>query len=180
MTINGGKIYGPKQSGLLYARTGTQLLPLIVGGGQERGLRSGTENVAASVGLAKALEKAVRLRRVEAKRVGELRKQFLNGLGRIPGARLSGARNRSSPHIVSAVFAGYDNERLMMELDELGVQAAVGSACSAANLEPSHVLRAMGLSAAQARSSLRFSFGRATSQKNITSTLAFLGRLTAE
>jgi len=179
MTINSGKIYGPKQSGALYVRAGIKLQPLILGGGQENGLRSGTENVAGVVGLAAALKLANAKHQSESKRVASLRQLFISGLKEnVPKATINGSDKYQAPHILSATFAGYDNERLMMELDERGVQAAAGSACSASSDEPSHALAAIGLSEAEARSSLRFSFGRDTTEADIIQTTKILRELT--
>ncbi len=179
MTINGGKIYGPKQSGVLFTKTGVALKPLIIGGGQERGLRSGTENIASAVGLAKALDIAQKNRQVEQKRISELRQAFLDKLIGIPGVSINGSKKHQSPHIASLTFEGRDNERLMMELDEAGIQVAAGSACSAANTEPSHVLSAIGLTDEQARSTLRFSFGRQTTAADLDKVAKPLRRLVA-
>ncbi len=180
LTINGGKIYGPKQSGALYVRAGTILQPLILGGGQENGLRSGTENVAGAVGLAMALELTSQKRDSESKRLLNLRKLFIDGLKKnIPSATVNGSVNHHAPHIVSVTFGGIDNERLMMELDERGVQVATGSACNASSDKPSHVLSAIGLNDQQAHSSLRFSFGRATTANDLARTLKLLGDLTS-
>ncbi len=177
MTINSGKIYGPKQSGILYVKAGVQLEPLIIGGGQEMGIRAGTENVAGAIGLATALELAQQRKSAEVKRISELKTQFIEGIERIANAQINGSLKMSAPHIISVTFGGADNERLMMELDERGIQAAVGSACSASSDELSHVLKAIGLSDEQARSTLRFSFGRLTSQEDITKTLQTLKEL---
>ncbi len=178
LTINGGKIYGPKQSGALYVRGGVKLQPLILGGGQENGLRSGTENVAGAVGLAVALDLAQKQRAAEAKRLAGLRQLFIDGIEKsISGAVVNGSSKHCAPHILSVTFPGVDNERLMMELDERGVQVATGSACSASSDKPSHVLVAIGLSDKNARSSLRFSFGRQTSKDDIKYTLKTLFQL---
>ncbi|MBI2591943.1 cysteine desulfurase [Candidatus Saccharibacteria bacterium] len=188
LTINGAKIYGPKQSGALYIKAGTKLQPLILGGGQESNLRSGTENVAAAIGLATVLDKVQQARIKEFRRVASLRELFLDGLAKIPGASVNGSQKYVSPHIVSVKLAGHDNERLMMELDERGVQVAVGSACSALRQtaqgsasgdKPSHVLSAIGLSDEEARSTLRFSFGRQTTKPDIETALRLLRDLTS-
>lgn len=180
-SLNGGKIYGPKQSGCLYVKAGTRIKPLIVGGGQELGLRSGTENPAAAAGFAKALELAAAARTEESKRLRELREGFEALIAqKISGALINGPAKHRAPHIVSLSVAGQDNERLMFELDERGVECAVGSACSASSQEPSHVLRAIGLSDAQARSTLRFSFGKDTTQASLRKTAALLAELTAD
>jgi cysteine desulfurase len=178
MSINGGKIYGPKQSGALYIKAGIELEPLIYGGGQESGLRSGTENVAAAAGLAAALSAAQASRKEESARLDGLRAFFIESLTKkLPRVMINGSPRAFSPHIVSVTFPGADNERLMMQLDEAGIQAAVGSACSAADTEPSHVLSAMGLSGADAHSTLRFSFGRQTTEKDIRQTVEILNKL---
>jgi cysteine desulfurase len=181
MSLNGGKIYGPKQTGVLYVKAGIKLKPLIVGGGQEYNLRSGTENVAGFIGLAKALDKAQKMREKESKKLNELRNIFINELEKlIPSARVNGSEKHIAPHIVHVTFPSIDNERLMMELDERGVQCAVGSACSASSTEPSRVLRAIGMSDKEARASLRFSMGRQTTKKDILKTTKLLKGLVAK
>lgn len=175
LTINGSKLYGPKQTGLLYVKAGTSLEPQITGGGQEFGLRSGTENVAGIMGFAKALEIAYSLQKTESERLHKLRREFIEALAKvIPAAAVNGHPKRTAPHIVNVQFPGIDAERLMMELDERGIQTAVGSACSAADEEPSHVLRAIGLSDGEARSCLRFSFGRQTTAEDLKKTIKIL------
>ncbi len=178
MSINGGKIYGPKQVGALFVSPDIELKPLVVGGGQEGNLRSGTENVAGAIGLGKALDMAQKIHAAEFKRLTELRKRFADGLtAEMPGAIINGSVKNQSPHLLSVSFPGFDNERLMMELDERGIQCAVGSACSASREEASHVLSAIGLDEPAARSTLRFSLGRQTTESDITTTLEILGRL---
>lgn len=175
MTINGGKIYGPKQSGALYVKAGLEIAPLIVGGGQERGLRSGTENVPAAVGLAAALRQAQEIRHDETKRLRELQKTFMEQLERtFPEAIINGSRKHRLPNNIHLTFPGRDNERLIFALDEQGVMAAAGSACSASNEEPSHVLRALGLSDEAARASLRLTFGRHTTAGQLETVLKVL------
>jgi cysteine desulfurase len=180
MSLNGGKVYGPKQSGLLYIKAGIKLQPLIVGGGQEFGLRSGTENVAAAAGFAKALQMAQQNRHAESERITGLRNIFEDHIQQAnPAANLNGSKNHRAPHLISVTIPGCDNERLMMELDEAGIMCAVGSACSASRDEASHVLSAIGLSQADARSTLRFSLGRQTTKADITAAAKELARLTA-
>ncbi|MBX4197312.1 cysteine desulfurase [Candidatus Saccharibacteria bacterium] len=180
MSLNAGKLYGPKQSGGLYIKAGIKLQPLIIGGGQEFNLRSGTENVASSIGFAKSLELAQAKRQSENQRVNDLRDNFEKQLfEKIPLASLNGHKVHRAPHISSLTFDGCDNERLMMELDERGIECAVGSACSASNDEPSHVLQAIGLSQDQARSTLRFSFGHQTTQTDLNQVVDVLAKLTA-
>lgn len=178
MTINGGKIYGPKQSGALYVKAGVTLKPQTLGGGQEQGIRSGTENVAGSIGLARALELAGKQRRDESARLAELQKLFFDLLQEnIPNVQINGSRNHRLPNNVHITLPGQDNERLIVALDNAGIQAAAGSACSASNEEPSHVLRAIGLTDQEAQASLRFTMGRATHKeagRQIVKTLAYL------
>lgn len=167
ISLNGGKIYGPKQSGALYVATGIELEPLIYGGGQEFGLRSGTENVAAIVGFSYALEKSLKKRHAEEVRLSQLQKYFYDQLqSKLPIAAVT-APNAGLYNIVHITIPGIDNERVMMELDEVGIMSAVGSACSASSDEPSHVLKAIGMSDQQALTSLRFSMGRSTTEDDI-------------
>ena len=175
MTINGGKIYGPKQSGGLYIKAGLTLVPLISGGRQERGQRAGTENVAAAVGLAAALELVQSGRHDEVWRLHDLQQQFLELVGaKLPHAIVNGSLKHRLPNNIHLTIPGQDNERLLIQLDETGVQAAAGSACSASNQEPSHVLKALGLSDEAAQASLRFSMGQATDAAAIERTINLL------
>lgn len=168
MSLNGGKIYGPKQSGLLYVKAGVKLEALMQGGGQEQGLRSGTENVAACVGFAVALDIAQTMRHDEVYRLQQLQNLFVERLAVVlPGAVINGSLKKRLPNNVHLTLSGQDNERLLVQLESRGVLAAAGSACSASNDEPSHVLRAIGLSDADAQASLRFSMGRQTAERQI-------------
>lgn len=168
MTINGGKIYGPKQSGVLYVRSGTVLEPHIFGGGQESGIRSGTENVSSIIGLTEALRLAQIGRVDEVARLRILKNYFLARLNmQLPSVQINGSVKYRSPSNVHVTLPDTDNERLIMALDEAGVLAAAGSACSASSEEPSHVLKAIGLSDKEAQSSLRFTMGRSTTKKDI-------------
>lgn len=179
MSLNGGKIYGPKQTGILFVGSDVEIKPLIVGGGQEGNLRSGTENVAGFIGLSKALDMAQKSHAQEFKRLTKLRDYFTEELrSKIPAAIVNGPARRCSPHLLSVTFPGSDNERLMMELDERGIQCAVGSACSASRDEASHVLSAIGLEAADVRATLRFSLGRGTTDENLRATMRALCDLT--
>ncbi len=178
MTINGGKIYGPKQSGVLFVKTGVVLQPQILGGGQERGLRSGTENVAGIVGLSKALVLAQSRRITEGKRLQALQDLFFELIQKnIPGVVINGSLVKRLPNNVHMTIPGQDNERIIMELDEKGIQCAAGSACSASNEEPSHVLRAIGLSSKEAQSSLRFSMGNGTAEQDVRGTVKLLSEI---
>jgi cysteine desulfurase len=168
MTVNGGKIYGPKQSGILYVKAGIALNNFISGGGQERGVRSGTENTAGIIGFASALGIARSKAISEKKRLEKLQAECIKNLkSTIPEVVFFGHLKKRLPHNVSFAVPGVDNERLMMLLDEKGYQVATGSACQAASTEPSHVLRAMGVNDELANSSIRLSFGRDTNQGDI-------------
>jgi cysteine desulfurase len=175
MTVNGGKIYGPKQSGALYIKAGVELQPLIDGGGQERGLRSGTESLSAAVGLSAALTETQALRATEVTRLKQLQQEFYSLLAAaLPKSVLNGSEKYRLPNNVHLTLPGQDNERLLIQLDEAGIMAAAGSACSASNDEPSHVLAALGLSDSDARASLRFTMGRATTSEDIQTTVRTL------
>ena len=168
MTLNAGKCYGPKQVGLLYVRAGIRIRPLILGGGQEMGLRSGTENVTGIIGFAKALELAERLRGSEVKRLSELRdelKQYL--IENLPDVRINENTKANSPAILNLSVPSVDGERVLFALDERGVQVATGSACAANKGLRSHVLTAMGLDEAMVDGSLRISMGRFTTEQDI-------------
>ncbi len=177
MSLNGGKIYGPKQSGILYAKATIELNPQITGGGQERGMRSGTENVANIAGFAKALELAADKRKVVNKNTKFLSDYFKNELKTSFQAIVNGSSKKNIPNIIHATFEGQDNERLLFSLDELGVMAATGSACSASKERFSHVLRAMGVSEKSGRSSLRFSLGCETTKEDIDYALSALAKI---
>jgi cysteine desulfurase len=180
LTLNGGKVYGPKQSGVLYVKAGLSLQPLVDGGGQEQGLRSGTENVPAAIGFATALELAQAMRHDEVNRLQRLQKQLIDEVTQaVPTVRLNGSKSKRLPNNVHLTFPGVDNERLLIQLDELGILAAAGSACSASNEEPSHVLHALGLSDAAAQNSVRFTLGRATTDHDITTVVQTLTQLLA-
>ncbi len=178
MTINGGKIYGPKQSGSLFIKSDVKLQPLIDGGGQERGLRNGTENVPAIIGLASALELVQAARKTSADKLAKLQAYFIDSITKnFKNATINGSLTKRVVNNVHVTFKGVDNEWLLIKLDEAGIMAAAGSACSAANVEPSTVLKAIGLSDQDAQSSVRFTLGRDTTQKDLDFVLVNLKRL---
>ena len=180
LTLNGGKIYGPKQSGVLYVASHVPLKARIVGGGQEFGRRSGTENVAGIIGFSKALEIATAKRPQVTRSMKALQDDFMTQLKKtIPQIEINGSLKFRTPNNVHVTIPGCDNERLLMELDERGIVCAVGSACSASSDEPSHVLKAIGLTDAQAQSSLRFTMGRHTTPEEIAHTVTTLTSLVA-
>ncbi len=179
MTLNGGKIYGPKQSGALFVRTGVILNSVISGGGQERGIRSGTENVPAIIGFTKALSLVSGDRSKQLKQTTELQKYFISKLEeKLPKSVLNGSKKHRLPSNIHITIPGIDNERVLMELDERGIMCATGSACSASNDEPSHVLAAIGLNEADIQSSLRFTFGKFTTKQDIDLVVKALADLT--
>lgn len=180
MTINGGKIYGPKQSGILYARQGVVLAPIIQGGGQEGGQRSGTGNVPAIIGFSTALIITQEMRRDEAVRLQQLQQLFFKLLSqKVPAATINGSLKKRLPNNVHIVLPGHDNERVLMELDEAGIMAAAGSACAASGEEPSYVLTAMGMSERDAQGSLRFTMGRSTTGQDIHAAVDTLAHIVA-
>lgn len=176
-SINGGKLYGPKQVGALFVASNVRLIPLIDGGGQERGMRSGTENIAGAVGLATALEIAQNMRIDEVKRLHELQKHFIERLHRtIPSVIINGSLKYRLSNNVHFTIPGQDNERLLILLDQQGICAAAGSACAASHDMPSHVLQALQMSESLVRSSLRFSMGRYSTKAMVDHAVSALVR----
>ncbi len=167
MTLSAHKMYGPKGVGALIVDPSVELSPRMLGGGQERGFRSGTENVAGIVGMACALELALADRAERGERLQKLSELFYEKILSEPGMQRTGHAVERHPGIVSLTVEGAAGEALLMELDEAGVAASTGSACSTVSLEPSHVLRAMGVPLQRAHGSLRFSLGRSTTEADV-------------
>lgn len=162
------KLGGPRGTGALFVRRGTSLEPIVFGGGQERGLRSGTEDVAGAVGLALAAELAEGERETAMARIGALRDRLEAGLReRVPDVRVNAAAAPRLPTISNVSAPGADAEMLLMALDLEGIAVSSGSACSSGAVEPSHVLTAMGLPADVAGPSVRFSLGRDTTDADV-------------
>lgn len=177
MTINAGKIYGPKGVGALYTRRGVTLKPLILGGEQERNLRAGTENIAGIVGFAKALELAQANKIKEAKRLSDLVKYFWEKLQKqITGVKLNGPEIGSQrlANNLNVSFGNVEGEALLLYLDEYGIMCSTGSACTVKSLNQSHVLKAMGVAENISRGSLRFTFGHANTKKDIDYIMKYL------
>jgi cysteine desulfurase len=174
------KLHGPKGIGFLYVRRGTRLVPLFHGGGHERGLRSGTENVPGIVGFAAAVRLALAERREVTDAMRRVRRRLIEEVLQIPGTRLNGHPEQSLPHITNFSFAAIEGESLVMKLDEAGIAASTGSACSSPNLEPSHVLVAIGVPLSMAHGSLRISTGRETADADIDRLLDVLPRVVGE
>jgi cysteine desulfurase len=177
MSINSGKIYGPKQIGAVYVKAGTKISPIIHGGGQESGMRSGTENVPAVVGFAEAIKLASNVKKDEVRRMKDLQQDFCRQILSVKGAQINGSMKKRLPNNIHVTFPGIDNEKLLMQLDELGIYASAGSACSAAKGQASQVLSAMGISDREARSSVRFSLGRHTTVEDITRAARVVSKL---
>lgn len=179
VSISGHKLGAPKGIGVLYVRRGTRFEPLIHGGGQESGRRSGTENVAAAVGMAAALrlagdggagnDEVVVRRDAFIERV----------LAEVPSAELTGDRNHRLPGSASFVFPGTNGETILLELEARGIVCSSGSACAAGSDEPSHVLTAMGYDAAVAQTAVRFTFGRTTTSEELDAAATELVRAVA-
>ena len=168
LSATGHKIYGPKGTGLLFVREGTPLAPLLRGGGQERGLRPGTEDVAGAVGLATALRLAVGEQRTEAARLEGLRDRLAARLTRsIEGVRINAVEATRAPHVLSVGFLGIeDGSALVMALDIEGVAVSGGSACSSGASQSSHVIRAL-YGPDDRRATVRFSFGRGSDEAGV-------------
>ena len=175
MTLSAHKIYGPKGAGALYVRKGTRFTPWLHGGQQEREKRAGTENAAGIVGFGKAAELMGEWREAEAARLCELRDRFTAAIREaLPDARLNGHPTRRLPNNVNLSFPGADGEALLLNLDMRGLAVSSGSACASGSIEPSHVLLALGLPLQLARSAVRFSLGRGTTDGDIQYTVEAL------
>ena len=177
LAVSAHKIHGPKGVGILRVRKGTPLDPLLVGGGQEFERRAGTENVAGIVGAAAALRIACRDLDANVRRLGTLRDRLQAGLEGIPGTRVNGHAERRAPHLVNVSFEAVDGEAVILSLDAEGICVSSGSACASMSLEPSPVLRAMGLPADEARGSVRFSVSPFTTEAEIDQALGVVPRV---
>jgi len=166
LALSAHKIYGPKGVGALYVKRGTRLKAFVRGGSQERNRRAGTENVAGIVGLGRAAELAREDMGAESARLSGLRDRLEAQLLAIPGAQRNGEARRV-PNTANVSFAGAEAESLVMALDLAGVAVSTGAACAAGAVEPSHVLRAMGLPLERVQASLRFSLGRGTTADHV-------------
>jgi cysteine desulfurase len=168
MTLNGSKIYGPKGIGMLYKKNSIKLVPLIHGGGQEFGYRSGTQNVAFIIGFSEALRLGQAERFWETKRLLELRRMLEDGiLKSIPKTFLNGHPTKRLPNNANITISDIEGEAMMLYLNEYGICTSSGSACTSLTLEPSHVILAMGLPYEVAHGTLRFTLGRKTNKEDI-------------
>ena len=172
LSLSAHKFYGPKGTGALYIRKGTRIDPLISGGEQERGLRAGTENVPGIVGLGQAIREAADKLEQNAARTAMLRDRLAAGiLSSVPDAYQNGPKSGRLPNNFSIRFSGIDGEALLLRLDLAGIAASAGSACTAGSQEISHVLRAIGLSGEEAKSSLRLTTGEENTEEEIDKTV---------
>jgi cysteine desulfurase len=169
LTMSAHKMYGPKGIGALYIRKGIKLTPLVHGGGQEYGIRSGTENTAGIVGFGAAAELAKRLHESgEAARVSALRDKLLDGIvAKIPDSFVTGSRTKRLPFHASVCVKRIEGEGMLLRMDYAGIGVSSGSACTSGSLEPSHVLLAMGLDHATAHGSVRLTLGKDTTEDDI-------------
>ena len=161
LSLSGHKFHGPKGTGLLYIKRGTPFLPLLLGGGQERERRAGTENMPGIVGVSVALELADAQREATSAHCAALRDRIIQAvLDQVPDSRLNGHPTERLPNNVNFSFKGIEGEPILLGLDMAGIAASSGSACSSGSLEPSHVLLALGQPAELARGSLRMTLGK--------------------
>ena len=180
LSLSAHKFYGPKGAGVLYVRDGLVLPPLVHGGGQEFGRRSGTENVAGIVGLAAALERAVAGRAQRAERVGRLRDRLEAGIRAHADVRVNGEGAPRLPNNSNISFAHLDSEALLMRFDLEGIAVSAGSACTSGALEPSHVIAGLHIDPRWHQGVIRFSLGEATTEEEIDRVLELVPRITAE
>lgn len=180
LSLSAHKFYGPKGIGALYVRRGTPLQPQQQGGGQERNRRAGTENTAAIVGLATALKIAYDELESRNEHVRRLRDKLISGVLTIPRTILTGHPTERLPNSASFCFEFVEGESILLNLDMLGIAASSGSACTAASLEPSHVLRAMGIPVEVAHGSLRMTLGMSNTEKQIDYVVSVLPDIIAK
>lgn len=172
LSLSAHKFHGPKGVGALYCRRGLRLLPFIDGGAQERGRRAGTENVAGIVAMAAALKDACANLNENGARIAAMRDRIIDALTKIPHSRLNGDRDRRLPGTVNMCFEGIEGEGLLLHLDDMGVCASSGSACTSGSLDPSHVLLAIGLPHEVAHGSLRLSLSEYTTDEDVDQIIA--------
>lgn len=172
LSMSGHKIHAPKGIGVVYIRKGTKINPLLLGGHQEHGRRAGTENVPYIVGVGRACELAVDTMRDETTRIEALRDRLEEGiLARCPNAKVNGDREHRLPNTTNISFEYIEGEAILLMLDQYGIAASSGSACTSGALEPSHVMRAMGVPFTAAHGSIRFSLSRYTTDADIDTVL---------
>ena len=179
LSLSAHKFHGPKGIGVLYARKGIRLTNLIEGGAQERGKRAGTENIPAIMGLTAAFEEACKHRKENAERLTALRDRLIEGLAKIPHSVLNGDEKRRLPGNVNFCFEGIEGESLLLLLDDKGVYASSGSACTSGSLDPSHVLLAIGRPHEIAHGSLRLSISEENTEEEVDYMIAAVTEVVA-
>jgi len=178
MTLNGSKIYGPKQSGILYKNKNINLSPMLYGGMQENGIRPGTENTGAIVGFSSALKLAVKNKNKQNQRLEKLRHYLTMELIKIPDTILNGHPEKRLPNNANISFLGVEGESIVLKLDAKDIYVSTGSACHSSSLEPSHVILALEpKNFERAHSSIRFSLGRSTTRQQIDRLLKILPKI---
>lgn len=179
LSASAHKFNGPRGIGFLYLRRGSKVRRLVEGGGQERGRRSGTENVAGAVGMAAALSSAAARMDEESARLTALRDRLLENILKIPKTAVTGSRTNRLPGLASVTVEGIEGESMVLLLDLQGIAASTGSACSTGSLDPSHVLMALGLKHETAHGSLRLSLGRYSDEADVEKISAVLPDIVA-
>lgn len=174
LSLSAHKFHGPKGVGVLYIRKGSGISSMLDGGAQERGMRAGTENVAGIVGLAAALKESCEKQKENASRLSRLRDQLIEGALKIPGSYLNGDPVQRLPGNVNLSFENVEAQSLLLLLDQNGICASAGSACTAGSLEPSHVLRSIGLPPKLARGSLRLTLSYQNTEEEVNEILRIL------
>jgi cysteine desulfurase len=167
LSMSAHKLYGPKGVGALFLKSGTRIDATIHGGGQEGGMRSGTENIPGIVGFGKAAELAGKEMKQESKRLAALRDRLIKNVLKIENSWLNGHPVKRSPNNAHFCFRYIEGEALVISLSDLGIAASTGSACSSKSLEPSHVLLALGMKHEEAHGSLRLTLGKYTKKQDI-------------
>ncbi|MGA9853230.1 MAG: cysteine desulfurase family protein [Gammaproteobacteria bacterium] len=180
MTVSAHKFNGPRGVGALILNRRVDLVPLVTGGGQEQGLRGGTENLAGIIGFGKAAELAYGELELRIAHLRALRDQLVTGLKRIPGIWIFAEQAERLPNTVQIGVAGFDGEMIVMELDKRGIAVSSGSACHSGSGKPSHVLLAMGVDAATARTAVRISLGMDNTNSDVQALLAALTAITSK
>lgn len=180
LSLSGHKLHAPKGIGALYIRRGTRLKTFLIGGHQEHGRRGGTENVPYIVGLGVAAELAAAHQQEESTRVAKLRDRLEAGLLPCPDARVNGDTRHRLPNTTNMSFEFIEGEAILYHLSDLGICASSGSACSSGSLEPSHVIRAMGVPFTAAHGSIRFSLSRYNTDADIDYTIANMPKIVAK
>jgi cysteine desulfurase len=178
LAVSAHKFYGPKGIGALWAKRGVRLSAFLAGGKQERNRRAGTENVPGAIGMGVAAAHAAQKMVAEGTRLSMLRDRLENGiLAAVPQTDVNGSREPRVPNTTNISFERIEAESLLIALDLEGVAVSTGSACSSGTLEPSHVLKAMGLSSHRAQNSIRFSLGASNTEEQIDHVIAVLPRI---